>query len=158
MEVIPKRTIDVMCERVGGGRFLGEAVRSHAFAGLEFHETRYSARSSLPRHCHENAYFCLILAGTYQEEYGRRRRSCGPNMLAFHPAEEVHAEYFDKDDVRSFNAEISASWPHAVIAPLNAPFESKDASIVGLALQMFAESKALTRLRSSSSKVSCFSS
>src|SRR5262245_6085909 len=96
--------------RLSGGQFLGELIRSVPIAGLTLSETRYRAGACLPRHCHEHAYFCLIRQGTYREEYGGRQRACGPRMLAFHPPEEVHAEHFDGEEVRSFNIEIMPSW------------------------------------------------
>src|SRR5262245_4617505 len=99
-----------MFERLAGGQFYSELVRRYACAGLTLTETRYAPGVCLPRHSHEHAYFCLIRRGTYREEYGNRQRSCGPLTLAFHPAEEMHAERFDGEEVRSFNVEITPSW------------------------------------------------
>lgn len=128
-----------MSEVLTGGGFLGAVVRSREFAGIVLNETRYPARSALRRHCHEHAYLCLILAGTYQEDYGRSRRSCGPRMLAFHPAEEDHAEHFEGTEVRSFNVELSPSWLRRTMAPCAAPFDTTDAPAVGLAMRMYEE-------------------
>jgi len=128
-------------KRLTAGKFFGELIRSQAFAGLTLTETRYPAGARLPRHCHEQAYFCLIRRGTYREEYGGRQRSCGPLMLAFHPPEEVHAERIDGDEVRSFNIEITPSWLRGVAGtvPLDQPFDSRGGRLVGLAVQLLDE-------------------
>jgi len=103
-----------MLKCLSSGQYYGEVICSRVFAGLTLSETRYPAGAHLPRHCHEHAYFCLIRQGTYREEYGGRQRLCGPLMLAFHPPEEVHAEHFDSEEVRSFNIEITPSWLRGV--------------------------------------------
>jgi AraC family transcriptional regulator len=130
-----------MCERLNGGTFLGKVIRARAFAGLLLNETMYPPGTRLPPHCHEHAYFCLIRQGTYREEYGGRRRSCGPLMLVFHPGEEVHAEYFDSEEVRSFNVELTSSWLHRFDVSLNEPFESNGGPLTGIALRLFDEFK-----------------
>jgi AraC family transcriptional regulator len=116
-----------MMERLKCGQFYGEQVRSRAFAGLVLSETRYQPCSSVPLHCHEHAYFCMIRRGTYREEYGGNHRCCGPLMLAFHPPEEVHAEHFGSEEVRSFNVEITADWLRGTNArlPVVQPFDAR---------------------------------
>jgi AraC family transcriptional regulator len=130
-----------MLERLKGGQFYGEVIRSRAFAGLSLTETRYPPGASLPRHYHEHAYFCLVRRGTYREEYSGGQRSCGPFTLAFHPPEEIHAEHFDNTEVRSFNVEITPSWLRGVAgtALLGRPFDSRGGSPVGLAMRLFDE-------------------
>jgi AraC family transcriptional regulator len=126
---------------LNGGKFLGEVMCSRAVAGISLSETRYAAGAQLPRHSHEHAYFCLIRQGTYQEEYAGRHRSCGPLMLAFHPAEEVHAEKFDGEEVRSFNIEVTPSWLQVVAgaAPPDEPFDTRGGPLVGLAVRLLDE-------------------
>jgi AraC family transcriptional regulator len=131
-----------MVKRLTGGQFYGELIRCHAFAGLTLTETCYAPGACLPRHCHEHAYFCLIRRGTYREEYGDRQRQCGPLMLAFHPPEEVHAEHFDGEEVRSFNLELTPSWLRSVARaapPLDQPFDSRGGPLVGLAVRLLDE-------------------
>lgn len=130
-----------MVQRLCGGRFYGERIRSLDCAGLTLSETRYPAGVRLPRHCHEHAYFCLIRRGTYREEYGGRQRSCGPLTLAFHPPEEVHAEHFDGQEVRSFNVEITPAWVRGVAGavPLERPFDARGGPLVGLAVRLLDE-------------------
>ena len=131
-----------MFQRLSGGRFLGELIRRHTCAGLSLSETRYPPGARLPRHCHEHAYFCLIRRGTYGEEYAGGQRRCGPLMLAFHPPEEMHAEHFDGEEVRSFNIEITPSWVRGLagaVLPLDRPFDSHGGPAAGLAVRLFDE-------------------
>lgn len=130
-----------MFKRVSGGQFCGELIRSHTCSGITLTETRYAAGARLPRHCHEHGYFYLILRGTYREEYCGHHRLCGPLMLAFHPPEEVHAEHFDGEEVRSFNIELTPSWLQSVAdaAPLDRPFDSHSGPLVGPAVRMLDE-------------------
>ncbi|HET6326930.1 MAG TPA: AraC family transcriptional regulator [Planctomycetaceae bacterium] len=131
-----------MCQRLLPGDFLGTVVRRQVCAGLSLTETRHPAGTSLPRHCHERAYFCLIRRGTYREEYGDRQRSCGPHMLAFHPPMEVHAEHFDAEEVCSFNIEITPSWSRVLASgtlPLSRPFDCQAGPALGLAVRILDE-------------------
>ena len=130
-----------MVERLKCGQFYGEQIRSHAFAGLVLSETRYQPCSSVPRHYHEHAYFCMIRRGTYREEYGGNHRSCGPLMLAFHPPEEVHAEQFGSDEVRSFNVEITSSWLRGMNGrmPAMQPFDARGGQIGATMMRLLDE-------------------
>src|SRR6516162_887534 len=126
-----------MLKRLAGGQFLGELLRRHSFSGLSLTETRYPPGARLPRHCHEHAYFCLIRRGTYREEYDGRQRACGPLMLAFHPPEEMHAEHFGGEEVRSFNIEITPAWARGFAGaalPLDRPFDTNGGPAISLAV------------------------
>lgn len=130
-----------MLRRLGGGEYYGEVMRSRTISGLILSETRYLGGTCLPRHGHEHAYFCLIRQGTYREDYGRRERTCGPAMLAFHPPEEVHSECFDHDDVRSFNIELTPFWLQRLAGRvmLDQPFDCRGGRLVGLAVRLLDE-------------------
>lgn len=130
-----------MCQCLPPGDFLGKVVRRQACAGISLTETRHPPGARLPPHCHEGAYFCLIRRGTYREEYGGRKRFCAPNMLAFHPPMEVHAEHVDGEEVCSFNIEISASSRGSAAAslPLERPFECNAGPAMGVAVRVLDE-------------------
>lgn len=107
------------------GRFFGRTLDRREFADLVFIKSRHAAGSRLPPHAHEDAYFCINIAGSYVEDYGRRRRRCVAGMLVFHPAGERHAETHDSDVV-SLNVEVGRSWLGRiadVAAPLDRPAE-----------------------------------
>jgi AraC-like DNA-binding protein len=63
-------------------------------------------------------------------------------MLAFHPPMEVHAEHIDREEVCSFNIEITASWGRGFSGgplPLDQPFECHAGPAVGLAVRILDE-------------------
>jgi AraC family transcriptional regulator len=91
------------------GQFFGRTTRSSSIRGLVLTETIYPPRFCIPRHSHEDAYFCFILRGSYTESYGFKTRDCDPFTLAFHPRSEVHSENFADVEVRSFNVGIESS-------------------------------------------------
>lgn len=130
-----------MVRRLNGGQFYGEQLRIAAFSGFTLSETRYQPCACVPRHCHEHAYFCMIRSGTYREEYGGQQRKCGPRTIAYHPPEEVHAEQFDGDEVRSFNVEFTSSWLREIneTALIDQPFEANSGATVALMLRLYDE-------------------
>ncbi len=85
----------------------GDILRMRAIEGATLTESQYSARSKLTVHEHVNAYFCLVLAGKYQEVSGRRTYLCNPGSLVVHPAGEKHGNQFDVMPVRCFNLELT---------------------------------------------------
>lgn len=89
------------------GNFYGKTVKRYQVAGFSLSETRYTPGSTLPTHSHESHFFCLILSGTYREAYERKIRSCHPAMIVYHPAGELHAEYFDETAVQLFRIELN---------------------------------------------------
>jgi AraC family transcriptional regulator len=130
-----------MHQRLPEGQFYGQLVRRQDFAGLHLTETRYTAGTRLPRHCHEHAYFCLVRRGSYREEYAGRQRSCGPLTLAFHPAEELHSESFD-GDVRSFNLSLTPVWLRRMpdrVLPLEQPSDFRGTAAVDVAVRLYEE-------------------
>lgn len=128
-----------MSLRLSCGHYYGETMLHRRVAGLILTETRYAPRVSLPRHCHEHAYFCLVRHGRYTEEYGNRRRDVGPLTVAFHPPEEVHAQQFADAEVWSFNVEIPPPWyarlgPCARLLGAGADFHGGELAHLGLRL------------------------
>jgi AraC-like DNA-binding protein/mannose-6-phosphate isomerase-like protein (cupin superfamily) len=87
----------------------GEILRTRSVEGATLAESTYKAGSRLTTHEHGNAYFCLVLAGEYQEVSGRRRYLCHPGSLVVHPAGEQHRNRFDGQPVRCFSLELATS-------------------------------------------------
>jgi AraC family transcriptional regulator len=93
--------------RLAQGDFYGQMLRQHEVGGFGLSETRYLPGSTLPRHSHESHYVCFVLGGTYNESYERKTRSCQPAMVLYHPAGELHAQYFDNTRVDLFRVEVN---------------------------------------------------
>lgn len=87
----------------------GETLRVTSLSGFTLTETAYAPRLKLPKHSHEQPYFCFVLGGSFTEIYGKRSRSCRPTTLIFHPAGETHSDQFHTSS-HCFNIQMSARW------------------------------------------------
>lgn len=83
-------------------------------ASFELSERAYSPHFKTPRHSHKRALFCFVIQGEYTETYGQRTRECKSSTLLFHPAGELHAEFFHDSGGRSFIIEVEPLWLEGV--------------------------------------------
>jgi AraC family transcriptional regulator len=81
-------------------------LKQHHVNGFSLSETSYLPGSTLPRHSHESHYVCFVLNGTYKESYERKTRTCQAATVVYHPAGEMHAQYFDNSAVDLFRIEV----------------------------------------------------
>ena len=95
-----------MSNQLATGTFYGRMLRKHKVGGFCLSETQYQLRSTLPRHSHQSPYLGFVLDGRYTETYGRKMRACDSFTLVYHPAGELHEQYFDSN-VRLFRIELS---------------------------------------------------
>jgi AraC family transcriptional regulator len=68
--------------------------RSRVIEGFELAEIAYEPRLEIPRHVHKDAGFCLVLQGSYTENYNRRALACKARTVTFSPAGEWHSNQF----------------------------------------------------------------
>jgi AraC family transcriptional regulator len=99
-----------MVEKLGAGRYFGHQQGSREIAGLSLTETRYAPGTRLPEHSHEQAYFCLVLGGTFTEWVAGRARACRPSTLLYHPPRELHSDDFHEHEGLCFNLELGPQW------------------------------------------------
>ena len=130
--------------KLAAGMFYGKMHKQLRVRDIGLTESVYSPSFTIPRHCHESAYFGLVLQGTYRETYEGRTRECGPSTLLFHPAGEVHDERHDDALVRIFSIELPTTWrarlPEQAV-PLRAPGCFRSGPLLRLALRLYAESQ-----------------
>jgi AraC family transcriptional regulator len=100
----------IMAVQLPAGRLYGQSLRNRTVASFDLSERVYPPRFKTPRHYHKRALFCFVIQGDYSETYGVQSRECKPSTLLFHPAGELHAEYFHDSGGRSFIIEIAPSW------------------------------------------------
>lgn len=130
--------------KLAAGTFYGRTHKQLRVRDIGLTESVYSPSFTIPRHCHESAYFRLVLQGTYRETYEGRTRECGPSTLLFHPAGEVHDERHDDVLVRIFSIELPTAWRDRLpeqAAPLRAPGCFRSGPLLRLALRLYAESQ-----------------
>src|SRR6185503_18120311 len=123
------------------GRWYGDTLNKDSVAGLTLTETVYGSNLKLPRHSHEQAYFCLVLKGSYTESYGRRTRSCKMATLIFHPGDELHSDHFHAES-RCFNIQMNDSWMERARQyplSLSEPRDFQGGLLSRLAMRLYAE-------------------
>jgi AraC family transcriptional regulator len=92
------------------GQFFGSVVEKAEIGNFILSETAYPQGFTAPHHSHENAYYCVVLRGAYDQTYGSRSRVCQPLTVEYHPSGEAHSARFPEAEVRSFNIELRSSW------------------------------------------------
>jgi len=151
-------------ERLSPGALHGRVTRSLTVADFVLTEATFDPHSRLPRHAHENSYFCFSLQGVYTERYGKREVVCRPSALTFRSSAQTHEAVVHNAKTRVFVLEISPGWIEKlradsltlegtfdfyggamtrVGARLNREFHKSDSAaklaIEGLALELLAE-------------------
>lgn len=97
--------------KLSPGRFLGVPVNTRLVGGFVFTEYVYGERAVLRRHCHELAYFSLVLSGSYLEHRSEKQvRQCDSANVLYHPAGEVHSDTFGYHGGTIFSMELEPRW------------------------------------------------
>src|SRR5262249_1179040 len=124
------------------GSFYGKSTLRREVGGLVFTESAYREELRIPKHEHANAYFNLVLEGTYTEVCGGRARTLGPSALALHPCGEVHADHWHGPGGLIFHVEIPPSRLEQVRAyspVLDSPAEFHGGLPIWLASRLYRE-------------------
>ena len=131
-----------MIAKLHGGHYFGAVTQRREVGGLLLSETWHEPRARIPPHAHQHAYLCLVRQGSYRETYGEKTRSCRPNTLAYHPAEEVHSEQLGDTGVRSFIVELSAAWAqrfNECVPALGNPADAQGGTPAFLGMRLYRE-------------------
>lgn len=97
--------------KLSPGRFLGVPVKTRSVSGFIFTEYLYGERAVIRRHCHELAYFSLVLSGSYEEHCSPKRvRHCDSEKVLYHPAGEAHSDQFGNRGGAIFSIELEPRW------------------------------------------------
>jgi AraC family transcriptional regulator len=95
---------------LGPGSYYGQTAKCREMAALILTESFYPQDTDIPTHCHENAFFYLVVQGNCQERSGGRERIIEPASLVFHPAQEPHANRWIGTEGRCFHVEFGVGW------------------------------------------------
>jgi AraC family transcriptional regulator len=98
-----------MLTKLPSGFFYGTTTLRRDIGGLTFSESVYRDELHIPEHEHANAFFNLVLEGTYTEICRNQVRTRGPWTVALHPSGEAHADRWHGLGGRVFHVEISSS-------------------------------------------------
>jgi AraC family transcriptional regulator len=90
---------------------LGVPVKTRLVGGFVFTEYLYRERAVIGRHCHELAYFSLVLGGSYEEQCSQKQiRYCDSKNVLYHPAGEAHSDAFGNSGGTIFSIELEPRW------------------------------------------------
>jgi AraC family transcriptional regulator len=109
--------------------------------GLRLTETAYASGLKLPRHSHELAKYCFVVAGSYVETVGRHQQRRQTMTLAFHPADTSHQEAHDAPG-QHFLIELDSNWlgrAREYSAVLDQPVDLKGSGSIRLAANLYEE-------------------
>jgi AraC family transcriptional regulator len=107
--------------RLPGGQFYGENVRTAQVAGALLTEYRYKPGFLIPKHLHEVPYIAFVMQGTYSENQGASRVACAPMSMLFQPAGAVHSEEHDASVVRIFSVQLAPQFLQRMRGYANIP-------------------------------------
>jgi AraC family transcriptional regulator len=126
---------------LASGKFYGKTLRHQQVGGFRLSETRYAPGSALPYHSHESHYVGFVLSGTYTENYEQKVRASRPLTIVYHPAGELHAQYFDNTPVHLFRIELNQIRLRA-LSRMNLKVDwpgSRNGLAIGLAHKLYKE-------------------
>ena len=99
-----------MIERLPQGHWHGHVMRSLEVSGFILTEATHAAKSKLPRHAHDNSYFCYVLQGAYAEKYGSQEVICESSTVTFRASGDVHEDVMFDVNTRVFQLEMTPRW------------------------------------------------
>ena len=73
---------------------LGDKLRELALPGISLTEARFTPSRELPWHAHARASLCLVLEGTYMEEFRTGKHQLRPFDLTFKPGGAEHRDRY----------------------------------------------------------------
>ena len=103
-----------MNRRLEQGNYYGKVRRQQEFPGVKMTETAYTPNEILPKHYHENPYFCFVLNGNFDESSENKKKRFGRYSILFHPEGDVHSDEFLDSEAGCFNIEINGGFKKEV--------------------------------------------
>lgn len=89
------------------GKFFGDVRCKMNCYGLYLIEKFHKPQIKLPKHKHDNSYYCYAVQGSWTEILEKEARQCSKGALIYHKEQEVHCTYFNRHGARTFNIEIT---------------------------------------------------
>src|SRR5690349_10197857 len=111
MDIISKQRAD---GKVDSGCCRANLVRLREVAGLSLTEATHPPSLRVPPHSHEEAHFCLLLQGHYEEHCSKQIIVREPSTLAFMPGGAIHSNRIYPTGIRFLSIEITRPWLNRV--------------------------------------------
>lgn len=106
--------------RLQPGHYFGKPTRTRMFGEFRIVATRYEPDTSLPTHCHEQAYLLVSLRGTSIESALHRDHVCSRGSVVFNQAGESHRDQISREGAEALNVELPLSWLDRVVPRMRA--------------------------------------
>jgi len=96
--------------KVGSGCSRANLLRLREVAGLSLTEATHPPDLQVPPHSHEEAHFCLLLQGLYEENCGKHIIVRKPSTLALMASGEIHSNRIHSTGIRFLSIEMTRPW------------------------------------------------
>jgi AraC family transcriptional regulator len=95
---------------LNAGEYFGETRAPLHINGITLTELKHRRKKALPAHTHRNAYFSMLLDGSYREVFGSRSLEYRAGTTALHPENFTHHDFIGGRGGYFFMAELSPEW------------------------------------------------
>ena len=95
---------------LNSGQYFGETRAPLRVNGITLTELKHRRKKALPAHTHRNAYFSMLLNGSYREVFGTRTLEYHAGTTALHPENFTHHDFIGGRGGHFFMAELSPEW------------------------------------------------
>ena len=122
----------------------GKISEIKTMAGFKFVETRYAPGSKVPLHFHDHACICVVISGSFHEDFSRRELQLDAKSVAFRPAGEVHRDRFGNGGAHCLVVEMPANWMNHVRQhgkPFDEPLSFQRGQLPWLGARIYRECK-----------------
>ncbi len=96
--------------RLSQGTYFGSVEATHAVAGLRISENGHVPGERIPMHVHAHPFICIVVAGGFTEQSGRKSTECRVGSVIWHPEGEAHEDRFAAHGGRCIGIEFDGSW------------------------------------------------
>jgi AraC family transcriptional regulator len=104
--------------RLAAGQHFGAVVSGRRLGVILSKESEYRGGTSLPLHCHDTSYLCLVVHGSFDERAGRAVTSYATGSALYRPADTLHRQRFGASGARCFTLAI----PDRLTSSLTSPW------------------------------------
>jgi AraC family transcriptional regulator len=95
---------------LSAGQYFGEQRAPLHVNGITLTQLTHRRKKALPAHTHRNAYFSMLLDGSYREVFGSHSLDYRTGTTALHPENFTHTDFIGGRGGRFFMAELSPEW------------------------------------------------
>lgn len=96
--------------RLQPGHYFGKSTCIRMFGEFRIVATRYEPNTSLPMHCHEQAYLLVSLRGATVESAMHQDHVCSRGWIVFNQAGESHRDQVSSAGAEALNVELPLLW------------------------------------------------